>query len=172
MKHTWQVGTFTTVVCLMLITCCTTFAQEVLTREQARAMGDIFLEARNTPNMDLLDKIYAPDAVFHYSDMPEDIVGLEALKANYRQRQASFPDFNMSLDKMMIDGDHIIWMWSVSGTNTAPLGELPATGKSMSFSGTAIDRIEDGKIAEEWAYFNQLDLLKQLGFTIIPPASE
>ncbi len=35
----------------------------------------------------------------------------------------------------------------------------------------AIDRIVAGKIAEEWVYFNVLDILQPLGFTLAPPRS-
>jgi predicted ester cyclase len=50
-----------------------------------------------------------------------------------------------------------------------PLGEIPPTGKSFRFSGVAVDRIVEGKIAEEWVYFNVPDILQPLGFRLVPP---
>ncbi len=37
------------------------------------------------------------------------------------------------------------------------------------FSGVAIDRLVDGKFAEEWVYFNVLDPLLRLSFGVVPP---
>ena len=62
---------------------------------------------------------------------------------------------------------------TVSGTHTGtlltPLGEIPPTGNNFRIEVMEIDRIVDGKIVEEWRIFNELDLLTQLGFTLIPP---
>jgi predicted ester cyclase len=49
------------------------------------------------------------------------------------------------------------------------LEELPATGKKIHMSGIYIYLIANGKIAEEWTYFNLLSYYQQLGFTLTPP---
>lgn len=74
---------------------------------------------------------------------------------------------------MIVKGDRIVVLWTFSGTNTAPfrtpLGAVPATGNKVQFSGVAIDRVDEGKIVEEWVYYNVLQVLQQLGFTLNPP---
>jgi predicted ester cyclase len=74
---------------------------------------------------------------------------------------------------LYIKGDKIAWIFTMSGTITGafrtPLGELPPTGKSFRLSGVAVDRVVEGKIAEEWVYYNVLDILQPLGFTLAPP---
>jgi predicted ester cyclase len=40
---------------------------------------------------------------------------------------------------------------------------IPATGKQVTLSGIDILRIENGKIAERWAEYDNLGLLQQLG---------
>jgi predicted ester cyclase len=64
-------------------------------------------------------------------------------------------------------------MFTMSGTITGafrtPMGVIPPTGEAFSLSGVAVDRIAEGKIAEEWVYFNVLDILQPLGFTLAPP---
>jgi predicted ester cyclase len=54
-----------------------------------------------------------------------------------------------------------------SGTMTGPLGDLPATGKSMESKFMTIFRIEDGRIAELWVEWDNLSMLTQLG--LFPP---
>jgi predicted ester cyclase len=160
---------------LVAVVCLAAYAQtsakSVLTREQAKAMGDRFLEARSTRNFALLDEVYAPNVVLHACELPADVVGLDSVKAYYGRTHAAFPDFKLTLDKMLLDGDYIIWFCTVSGTNTGPLplAGMPPTGRCVRFSCIAVDRVENGKWVEEWSYFNHLPVLMQLGFILTPP---
>jgi predicted ester cyclase len=106
-----------------------------------------------------------------------DIVGIDAYKQWITNTRATFPDFNVTQDgEMIAKGDKIVSRWIVDGTNTGPLntpfGSFPSTGKKVRFYGVLILHIVDGKIAEEWLYYNQSSLLQQLGFTFIPPQSQ
>ena len=152
---------------------CQKQVEEGITEEDARAIHDRYLEARNTVNLDLLDEVYAEDVVVHDSSYPEDLVGLDALKEYYSNNHKAIPDFHMTIDDMIVKGDRTVVVWTLSGTNTGPLhtpsGDMPATGNKVQFSGVAIDRFDEGKIVEEWVYFNVLELMQQLGFTLVPP---
>ena len=147
--------------------------QTLITEEQAKAIGEWFLKARNEADLSLLDKIVSPDVIVHDPSRPEGITGLSALKDQCGATHAAVPDVKFSLDDMYIKGDKIVWIFTMSGTITGafrtPLGEVPPTGKSFRLSGVAIDRLVEGKIAEEWVYYNALDILQPLGFTLAPP---
>ena len=167
---------FLMIIPLVFLLCFTFSCQqgeEGITEEEAKAIHDLYVEARNTVNLDLLDGIYAEDVVVHDSGYPEDLVGLDALKEYYSNNHKTFPDIHITFDEMIVKGDRIVVLWTFSGTNTGPLhtpsGDIPATGKKVQFSGIAIDRVDEGKIVEEWVYFNVLQLLQQLGFTLTPP---
>jgi len=141
---------------------------------RAKAIGDCYVKARNEANLSLLDGNYSPDVIVHDPGQVQDIIGLAALKAQYSCTHAAVPDVKFSLDEMYIKGDRIAWIFTMTGTITkpfrTPMGELPPTGKSLGFSGVAVDRIVGGKIAEEWLYFNVLEILQPLGFTLVPPS--
>ncbi len=150
---------------------------EGITDEEAKALYDAILEIWNEGNLDLVDEFYSADYVRHYVDMFEDIVGIDAYKQWITNTRAIYPDFNVTQDgEMIAKGDKIVSRWIVDGTNTGPLntpfGSFPSTGKKVRFYGVLILRIVDGKIAEEWLYYNQTSLLQQLGFTFIPPQSQ
>jgi steroid delta-isomerase-like uncharacterized protein len=152
---------------------CQKKAKGGITKEEAKTIGDWYLKARNEVNLALLDKIYSPEVVVHDSSRPESIVGLEALKSQYRDTHTAIPDVKFSLDDMYLKGDKMAWIFTMSGTITGPihtpLGDLPPTGKTFRLSGVAVDRVAEGKIAEEWVYFNVLDILQPMGFTLTPP---
>ena len=137
------------VLLLCLVAACEKQPADLISQEGAVHIGDIYEQARNTPDLSLLDQIYYPDVIIHDDSQPETMHGLEALKKQYSSSHTAFPDLRLTLDEMYVDGDRIIWVWTFTGTNTGPLGQLPATGNKATFKGVAIDRIVDGKIAEE-----------------------
>lgn len=63
----------------------------------------VYLEARNTPNLELLDSIYVQDVIVHGSSGP-DILGLDALKADDQVSHTGFPDFRMQIDEAFWSG--------------------------------------------------------------------
>ena len=168
---------FTVIASLAVLLClslsCQKRIKSGIAEEEAKAMGDWYLKARNEANLALLDKIYSPEVVVHDPSRPEGIVGLEALKSQYKDTHAAIPDVKFSMDDLYVKGDKIVWVFTMSGTITGaihtPFGVLPPTGKTFRFSGVAVDRISEGKIAEEWVYFNVLDLIQPMGFTLTPP---
>ncbi len=146
-----------------------------ITEENAKAIGDTYIKARNEANLSLLDEIYSPDVTVHDPSQPQDLNGLAALKAQYSATHAAAPDVRFSLDDLYVKGDRIAWIFTMWGTITSPfrtpLGDLPPTGRSFRVSGAAVDRVANGKIVEEWVYYNLLDVLTPLGFTLSPPIS-
>lgn len=147
-----------------------------ITMEQAKAVMDVYLKARNEANLELLDGIYSPGVVIHDPSQPgPPIAGLQALKAQYGNTHDALPDLKFSVDDFSIKGNRLVWVFTMSGTFTkpflTPVGEVQPTGKPIRFSGVCIDRLADGKIAEEWLYFNVLELLGPMGFQVVPPGA-
>jgi len=141
-----------------------------LTQEEADRILSTYREARNTANLDLLDQIFDPAVVVHDCSAPAVIRGLDSLKAYYQDSHTGLPDFKITFDEVLVSGDNIIGRWTITATHTGLLHRIPPAGKSVRFSGLAIDRVAKGKIVEEWVYFNMLDLLQQLGFSLTPPS--
>ncbi|MBD3217820.1 MAG: hypothetical protein GF310_06035 [candidate division Zixibacteria bacterium] len=150
----------------------TSAAKPVITEERAEKILDIWREARNTYNLDLLDSIYTPESAIHDPGAERDICGVAELKQYYIRTHKAFPDVHFEIGEYRIAEDWLISFWTIEGTNTGSLGELPPTGKEVLVSGVAIDRIEEGMIAEEWVFLNSLDLYQQLGFELVPPQPE
>jgi predicted ester cyclase len=44
---------------------------------------------------------------------------------------------------------------------------MPATGKKVTFTGLAMSVIENGRITEEWVYYNQLAIYDQMGYKLV-----
>jgi len=98
---------------------------------------------------------------------------LQELKANINILFSGFPDFELKSVKSYIKENDVFVYWTFSGTNTAEYAENPATGKKVEVSGFShIHFNNEGKIYEEDVFYNELDLLQQLGFILKPPVVE
>jgi len=174
---------FITIIPLALLLCLSFSCQKQATEEAAEAMTEEEMKARvereleiwNAGNLALVDEFYAPEYVSHDYATNEEVVGLDALKEGITSMRTAFPDINVTYDEIIIMGDKTVTRWTMTGTHTGPMqqtpeGELPPTGKKVRLSGVTISRRINEKIVEEWSYFNVLDMVIQLGFTITPPA--
>jgi steroid delta-isomerase-like uncharacterized protein len=148
--------------------CCNWNKKEGIAEEEAKVITAHVLKIWNEGDLDLADQIYAPGYVRHHPT-PSVNAGLEDLKNTVTANRAGFPDYKLTFDEMILNEDRIIVWATVTGTNTAPIGERPATGNKIHMSGIYIYRIVNKKIAEEWTYFNLLSYYQQLGFTLSPP---
>ena len=147
--------------------------EEELTLEDARAIIDSFVKFRNEGDLASADKVMHLDCLIRYPNLPEDIVGLEAYKEYGKRTLITFPDFKLRFDDFFVKDDKIVSYWTLDATNTGPLvtpfGELPPTNKKIQISGIAVSYIVEGKVKEDVAYFDMLNFMQQLGFTLIPP---
>jgi hypothetical protein len=58
--------------------------------------------------------------------------------------------------------------WTGAGTHKGQFLGMPATNKKASVTGTSIFRIEGSKIVEEWASWNLMSMMEQLGISMAP----
>lgn len=86
-------------------------------------------------------------------------VGRAAITAVAQSFMTAFPDMQVFLDELRPEGDHTIYHWTLTGTNTGPGG----TGHRVRISGFEVWRIGgDGLIAESRGQFDALAYQRQL----------
>ena len=123
-------------------------------------------------NVDLVDTLYAEGCVRHNADVA-DSEGPEGVKGFVKWVYTAYPDFKVIFDEPFEFKDRIVTHWTATGTNDGPLNEnMPATGKKVSFTGVGISMIENGKITEEWVYYNQLSIYTQMGYELVLKGEE
>ncbi|MEP0132019.1 MAG: ester cyclase [Eudoraea sp.] len=84
-----------------------------------------------------------------------------------------FPDLNIQYSDAYIEGNNIFMNWECTGSNTGVFGEMRATGKKIKIQGlTHLYFTEEGKLYKEDVYYNELDLLQQLGYSLTAPVLE
>ena len=84
-----------------------------------------------------------------------------------------FPDLKIQYSDAHIEGNNIFMNWECTGSNTGEFGEMRATGKKIKIQGLShLYFTEEGKLYKEDVYYNELDLLQQLGYTLASPVLE
>lgn len=119
----------------------------------------VFDEILNGRNLELIDELYLPNIVDH-DPLPGAGPGREGVKHSIGGLLEGFPDLHVTIEDIAAHGNLVTVHNTWRGTQTGRYGGLPATGRSLTFSGVVIWRLEDGMIAERWAI---LDLVGQLG---------
>jgi C-1 hydroxylase len=155
------------VVLFSLFLGCQQLGINTRSQELAKKVFDVI----NTGNFDIIDEFFAPGFVCHFVDSwgDNDIEGFKGVIAGMR---TIYPDLAITIDEQIGKGDINVFRIAMSGTNTGPGVTDPPSGKKITLSGASIIKIADGKIIEMWMYFNELAGYRQLGFRLIPPASE
>jgi steroid delta-isomerase-like uncharacterized protein len=108
-----------------------------------------------------LDKILAPDFVCHFIDGIE-WKGIEGANSSITSHRKSFPDWNEEIVDMISEGDKVVTRFKSTGTQLGAFNGLDSTGKKVTIYETAIYRIANGKIAEQWGFPDALSLNNQL----------
>jgi predicted ester cyclase len=108
-------------------------------------------------NLDVFDNIYTPNCFVHHNPF-EDIVGVEALKNGIRLLKTVFPDLHLIIDGVIAceDMNKGLGLYTQVATH-------PTTGGEIRFSGMSFTYLEDGKVAEEVSFDDNLTFLSQLG---------
>lgn len=82
----------------------------------------------------------------------------------------AFPDLKITLDRTYVREGNAFIQWSTEGTNTGVFGEVNPTGKKVKINGMSQLYFDnEGKLYREIVYYNELDLLQQLGYILVPP---
>jgi predicted ester cyclase len=104
--------------------------------------------------------------LIHHNAPPGAPPGLEGLKQLFALYLTAFPDFKLTLEDLVAEGDMVGDRVTGKGTHTGPLLGIPPTGKKVTVTAVDAYRIANGKVAETWHIEDQVGLLTQLG--VIP----
>ena len=92
-------------------------------------------------------------------------IGRAAITASAQSFMTAFPDMVVSMDSLSVAGNHAIFNWTLTGTNTGPGG----TGKAVRFSGHEEWTIDaDGHIEKSLGHYDAAEYERQLQYGARP----
>jgi steroid delta-isomerase-like uncharacterized protein len=127
----------------------------------------LYEEIFNKGDLDLADKLIAPNAVNHDPAAPPGMPdGAPGVKAVVTMLRKAFPDDHHTIEDLVAEGDKVVVRLTRTGTHQGTFLGLPPTGKHITQTSMHIFRFADGKLVEAWANRDDLGLMQQLG--VIP----
>ncbi|MEX5256675.1 ester cyclase [Kocuria arenosa] len=138
--------------------------------EDRRAQAREVLAAFNAHDAAAFASFYSPEAIAYDYTVPDPMRGRDAIQQDAEQFMVAFPDAELQVEEVLVDGDKAVTRWVCVGTHIGPLasptGEVPPTGRRISIPMVVVSRWgEDGLIVDEHRYFDLMSMTRQLGLT-------
>ena len=148
-----------------------------MTVEQNLRMVDAAFEAINDQDWDHLYGFHMDNVVMSVPDLPDPLKGREAVQERLQAWAEALPDLTWKRLRGFAQGDWVCVELVISGTHKGSLrhgldqgtletqkdGIIPATGRRIEIRGCVVYKVEGGEISESHIYYDQLNLMKQLG---------
>jgi steroid delta-isomerase-like uncharacterized protein len=134
-----------------------------MSTEDNKALVRRWFEETDRGNDGIIDQLCAPDYVDHSPPLPSMGSGSAAVRQANAALRVAFADTVHTVEDQIAEGDKVVTRLTAYGTHQRDLPGIPATGRQLTMTGTAIHRIENGKIAEKWSDKDALGFLRQLG---------
>ncbi|CAN5546548.1 hypothetical protein BH11BAC3_BH11BAC3_22300 [soil metagenome] len=147
-------------------TSCTTNQTKSVTTDSVavniKMYKHVWDEIVNKGKLDMFnDSNFTSNVVMHVA--PADIVGIDSARAYYANYLTGFSNISFTIVDVFAQGNKLVKQWNFKGKHTGEFFGIPATGKDVSLDGVTIVRMENGKIAEERDFFDNLEFMQQLG---------
>tara|TARA_R110000787_G_scaffold85049_2_gene181840 strand:+ start:25442 stop:26317 length:876 start_codon:yes stop_codon:yes gene_type:complete len=151
----------TLIVSLLIVFSFVSCNQEAAVNKQLASYSNTWDEIINKGNLDYFNEDnFTKDLIIHME--PENIVGIEATKAYYKNYLIGFSNIEFTIVDIFGQGDKIVKHWKFKGNHTGEFFGIPATGNAVDIEGTTLVKMKDGKIAEEQDFLDNYSLLQQL----------
>jgi steroid delta-isomerase-like uncharacterized protein len=112
-------------------------------------------------NMEFADQVLSPQFISH--DWPMDSsAGPHAFREYYRVLRSALPDARYEVDDIIAENDRVVVRWRLLGTHNGDYMGIAASGRTITLSGIAIYRLENGCIMERWVVSDLHGVLEQI----------
>jgi steroid delta-isomerase-like uncharacterized protein len=142
---------------------------EIVMMESNKKIVHRFIEeCWNKGDLSKAPELMAANCRFHDPVFPHLAAGTENMRRHIESCRKGFPDLRFTIDDTIAERNEVVLHWTINGTQKGEFLGIPATNKKAMVTGTSIFRVENGKITEEWANWNLMSLMEQLGVATAP----
>lgn len=127
--------------------------------EANKAVVRRYLEILSGGDLAALGEVVSPDFADRTPGAPT-AKGPQSIQETQRRARDLFKDIRYTLDDLIAEGDRVVARYTVRAHRS---------GKPVEVMGMTLFRIEGGKIREAWIVNDQIELFRQLGYTLLPP---
>jgi predicted ester cyclase len=138
------------------------------TRDNKSIYRAFIEQVANRGNFAAADELLSDDVV-EYELLPAGLPpNGDGIRRLFRMLRGAFPDFNITIEDLLSDGDKVIARVTLRGTHRGELLGLAPTGRKVEYEAIDISRIAGGRMVEHWGIPDYLTLFRQLGIPAGP----
>jgi predicted ester cyclase len=112
-------------------------------------------------NIEELDKIIAPNFTSHFIGGFE-YQGIDGAKNSVLETKKAFPDWKEDIVDIIVQDDKVVTRYHSTGTQLGNWDGIDSTGNKVDIYEASIYRLKDGKIVEQWGFWDEINLKKQM----------
>ena len=134
-----------------------------MTRDDIMALFARRMDAIARRDVNLIASQHAPDCE-HVSALAGTVVkGSEAIGQLWDQWFKGFPDFVLTSEELLIDGDRVVQVTTQSGTDTGGFLEMPPTGRPFRVPVVWLFTLKDNQFVHVRPIYDYTGTLVQIG---------
>ena len=138
------------------------------TRDNKSVYRAFIEHVANQGNFAMADELLSDDVV-EYENLPPGLPpNGDGIRQLFRMLRSAFPDFNITIEDLLNDGDKVIARVTLRGTHHGDLLGLAPTGRKVAYEAIDISRIVNGRMVEHWGIPDYLTMFRQLGIPAGP----
>jgi len=154
----------TPLVILCIAAACTSPKEDTQVDHNIKAFTHVWDEIMNKRNLNMFNESNYTKNIIMHTRPP--VVGIDRAREFYANYLTGFSDTEFTMKETLAMGEKLAVYWNFRGTHTGLFFGIPATGRKVDIEGITLVRMENGKIAEERDFLDNLEFMQQLG--IIP----
>lgn len=141
-----------------------------MTRDQVTAFFESMQAKWAARDWDGLAAGHTVDCVVH-SPMFGHLQGRVAIRESYEQLFVTFPDWDLKLQDLLVDGNRVALSFAVNATHVGDFMGIPGTNRKFQIFGVRLFEMSaDGLIQKERRMYDFTGLLIQVGVLRAKPA--
>ena len=112
-------------------------------------------------NIAELDKIIAPNFTSHFIGGFE-YKGIQGAKNSVLETRKAFPDWKEEVVDIIAQDEKVVTRYHSTGTQLGTWDGIDSTGNKVDIYEMSVYQLENGKIVEQWGFWDEINLKKQM----------
>ena len=124
---------------------------------------DIINQAWNSHDIEKVLRFYSPDYIADDVGLASVLRGHAGLREMLQTYWRAFPDLEIAVTDMVIEGSRVVSAWVAAGTHQGTIMNIPPTGHKVQVRGVSIIDVEDGLIVRGQYIWDLAGMLRHMG---------
>ena len=118
--------------------------------DNARLVRQVIEEIWNDGDLELADRLFAPDYVNHGGLIPDLVRGPESIKVSVALYRLAFPEFRVAVVDVLAQGHTVALRWAAHRTPGHDGGSDAPDRDPDTLCGMTFGRVSGGQVQESW----------------------